>query len=62
MIDHAMVGAGRTGVGLGRGVTPGVKDRPDGSPAILVFDKNTHAFLGLAGGDGTDGRMAGWPW
>jgi hypothetical protein len=58
VVDHAVDGAGRSGVGVRLAPHSGLILTTDGGVPILVFDKDTHAYLGLAGGDGTDGRNA----
>jgi len=58
VVEHAVDGAGRPGVGVRLAPDSGLILTPDGGVPILVFDKDTHAYLGLAGGDGTDGRDA----
>jgi hypothetical protein len=58
VVDHAVDGAGRSGVGVRMTAGDGMYLSTDGSAPILVFDKDTHAYLGVAFGDGTDGRVA----
>lgn len=58
VVEHAVDGAGRAGVGVRLAPDSGLMLTPDGGVPILVFDKDTHAYLGLAGGDGTDGTVA----
>jgi hypothetical protein len=58
VVEHAVDGAGRPGVGVRLAPDSGLILVPGGGVPILVFDKESHAYLGLAGGDGTEGLDA----